>query len=144
MLIELHTWSFLEISFFRRVQQSKYLGSTVTNQNSIQEEMKSNLKSGSSCYHSVQNILCSSVLSKNANIEINRIIILPVYCTVVKIGRSHWGRNVDWRCLRMVCWGQSLGLGGRGKLGSGDIYIMRSLMICILHLIFLEWSPREK
>jgi len=51
---------------------------TLTNQNSIQEEIKSRLKSGNACYHSVQNLSSSSLLSKNLKIEINRTIILPV------------------------------------------------------------------
>jgi len=54
------------------------LGTTLTNQNSIQEEIKSRLKSGNACYHSVQNLLSSSLLSKNLKIKIYRIIILPV------------------------------------------------------------------
>ena len=47
-------------------------------QNSIQEETKSRLKSGNACYHSVQNILASSLPSKNVNIKIYRSIILPI------------------------------------------------------------------
>ena len=46
-------------------KSSKYLETTVTNQNSIQEEIKSILKSGNAFYHSVQNLLSSSLLSKN-------------------------------------------------------------------------------
>jgi hypothetical protein len=46
----------------------------LTNQNSIQEEIKSRMKPGNACYHSVQNILSS----KNINIKIYRSIILPV------------------------------------------------------------------
>jgi len=41
-------------SSFGRVEQFKYLGITITNQISIQEEMKSRLKSGNTCCHSVQ------------------------------------------------------------------------------------------
>jgi len=48
------------------------------NQNSIQEEIKSRLKSGNACYHSVQNLLSSSLLSKNLKIKIYRIITLLV------------------------------------------------------------------
>ena len=65
-------------SFFERVEQFKYLGTTLTNENSIQEEIKSGLKSGITCYYSVQNLLSSSLLSKNIKIKIYRNIILPV------------------------------------------------------------------
>ena len=53
------------------------MGTTLTNQNSIQEEIKSKLKSGNACYHSVQNRLSSSLLSTNLKIEIYRNITLP-------------------------------------------------------------------
>jgi hypothetical protein len=61
-----------------RVEQFRYLGSTVTNQNSIHNEIKSTLKSEDACYHSVQNLLSSSLLSKNIKIKIYRTIILPI------------------------------------------------------------------
>jgi len=65
-------------SSFERVEELRYLGITLTNQNSIQEEIKSRLKSGNACYHSVQNLSPSCLLSKNLKIKINRTIILPV------------------------------------------------------------------
>jgi hypothetical protein len=52
-------------SFFERVEDFKYLGRNLLNQNSIQEEIKSRLNSGNACCHSEQNLLSSSVLSKN-------------------------------------------------------------------------------
>ena len=57
-------------SSFERVEEFKYFGTTLTNQNSIQEEINSRLKSLNACYHSVQNLLSSSLLSKNLKIEI--------------------------------------------------------------------------
>jgi len=39
-----------------RVEEFKYLGTTLTNQNSIQEEIKSRLKLRHACYYSVQNL----------------------------------------------------------------------------------------
>ena len=51
---------------------------SLTNQNSIQEEIKSGMKSGNACCHSMQNLLSYSLLSKNLKIKIYRTIILPV------------------------------------------------------------------
>ena len=58
-----------DISSFERVEEFKYFGTTLTDQNYIQEEIKSRLKSGNVCCHSVQILLPSSLLSKNRNIK---------------------------------------------------------------------------
>jgi len=63
---------------FERVEEFKYLGTTLTHQNSIPEEIKSRLRLGNACYHLVQNLLSSRLLSKNLKIKIHRTIILPV------------------------------------------------------------------
>ena len=64
-----------------------YLGTTLTDQNFIQEEIKSRLKLGNACYYSVQNLLSTRLLSKNLKIKIYRTIILPVVFMGVKPGR---------------------------------------------------------
>ena len=50
----------------------------VNKSNSVREEIKNRLKLGNACYYSVQNLLSSSLLSKNLKIKIYRTIILPI------------------------------------------------------------------
>jgi hypothetical protein len=63
---------------FENVSQFKYLGTTVINEKLIQEKIKRRLNSGNACYHSVQNLLSSRLLSKNLKIGIYKMIVLPV------------------------------------------------------------------
>jgi len=56
----------------------KCLGKTLTNQNSIQEKMKSKLKSGNACYRWVQNLLSSILLREKLKNKMHRTIILRV------------------------------------------------------------------
>jgi hypothetical protein len=60
------------------VSQFKYLGTTVTSQNLIQEGTKRRFNSHNACYHSVQNLLFSHLLSRNVKITIYKAIIFPV------------------------------------------------------------------
>ena len=80
------------------MEEFKYLGTTLTNQNSIQEEIKSRLKSGNACYHSVQNLLSSNLLSKNLKIKIYRTIIL----SVVLYGCETWSVTLREECRLRV------------------------------------------
>ena len=68
----------IDSNTFERVEVFKYLGTYLTNQNCIAEEIKSRLMSGNACYHPVQNLLSSSLLSKKLKIKIYRTIILLV------------------------------------------------------------------
>jgi hypothetical protein len=49
---------------FERMDQFRILEKNLRYQNSMQEEIKSRLKSGNACYHSVQNVMSSSFLSR--------------------------------------------------------------------------------
>jgi hypothetical protein len=89
------------------VEQFRYSGTTLTNENSIQEEIKRRLKSRNSCNYSVQNIFSSSLLPEDLKIKIYRNIIL----SVVLYGCETWSltlkeegrlRVLDNRVLRRI------------------------------------------
>ena len=70
------------------------MGKILTNQNYIREEIKSRLKSR----YSKQNILSSSLLSKNIKIKIYRTIILRV----VLYGCETWSLTLREECRMRV------------------------------------------
>jgi len=81
----------IDNSSSERVEYFKYLGTTLTHQNPTQEEIKSRPRSGNACYHSVQNLLSSRLLSNNLKIKIYRTITSPV----VLYGYETW--LITWR-----------------------------------------------
>jgi hypothetical protein len=115
---------------FENVAQFSYLG-TITNKNLIQEEIKRRLNSGNACYHSVQNLLSSRLLSKNIKIRIYKTIILPV----VLYGCATWSLTLrEERGLR-VFENRVLIIFGPKRdevTGDGENCIMRSFITCTL------------
>jgi hypothetical protein len=90
---------------FERVEQFKYFLRTLTNRNAIHEEIKSGLKPGIACYHSVQDLLSYSLLSTNIKIKLYRTTNLPVVlygCEnwSLTLREEYWQRMFENRVLR--------------------------------------------
>jgi hypothetical protein len=64
-------------SSFETVEEFRCVGTTLTNQSFIQEEIQIRFKSGNACCHSVQIFFVFQFALKNMKIKIYRIIILP-------------------------------------------------------------------
>jgi hypothetical protein len=72
------------------VAKFKYLGITLTDQNCMYEDINSRLNSGNACYHSVQSLLSSCLLSRNVKVNIYKTKILPV----VLYGDETWSLTI--------------------------------------------------
>ena len=90
----------MDNSPIRRVEEFRYLGITLTNQNSIQEEIKSRLKLGNVCCYSVQNILSLSLLSKTLKIKI--LVYRTIILSVVLYGCETWSLTLRKECRLRV------------------------------------------
>jgi hypothetical protein len=129
---------------FENVSQFKYFNSiqffiiyvpsrtTVTNQNLIKEEIKRRLNSGNACYHSAQNLLSSSLLSKNVKVRIYKTIILPVvlyWCKTwsLTVREEHKPRVFENRVLRRISGPKRNGVtGGWRKLHNEELHNLYS------------------
>jgi hypothetical protein len=119
------------------VEKFKYLGTTLTDQNCMQEEIKSRLNSGNACYHSVQSLLSSCLLSRNIKVKKYKTIILPV----VLYGCETWSltlreenrlRVFENRVLRKIFGPKRDEVTGKWrKLHSEELHILYSSAILL-------------
>ena len=138
----------MENRSFTMVEGFKYLEKTLTNQDSMQEEIKSRLKSGNACNHSMQNLLSSSLLSKNLKIKIYRTIILPVVVYVCEtwsltLREERRLRVFENRLLRRIfgpMWDEVTGEWINNIMRSSMIYTV-SEKDCTFFFIFFSSCP---
>ncbi|KAJ4446933.1 hypothetical protein ANN_13635 [Periplaneta americana] len=120
---------------FEEVEKFKYLGATVTNINDTREEIKRRINMGNACYYSVEELLSSSLLSKNLKVRIYKTVILPVVLyrcetwTLI-LREEHRLRVFENKVLRKI-------FGAKRDEVTGEL---RKLHNAELHALRLRWA----
>jgi hypothetical protein len=98
----------------------------------MHEEIKSRLNSGNACYHSVQSLLSSRLLSRNVKVKMYKTVILPVVlyeCETwsLTLREVHRLRVFENRVLRRIFGPKRDEVTGEWrKLHSGDLHNLYS------------------
>jgi hypothetical protein len=118
------------------VAQFRYLGTTVTNKNLIQEKIKRGLNWSIPFNHSVQNLLSSRLLSKHRKIIIYGTIFLPIVLygpqNLEQQSVKSRGTPVENHCSKQACSAIAL------KCQGSELYV------CIHLFVSARWRWRGR
>jgi hypothetical protein len=92
---------------FENVAKFKYFEKALKSQNGIHDKTKNRLNSGNACYHSVQDLLSSHLISKNLKLKIYKTVIFLVVlhgCEAwsLTLSEKHRLRFVENKVLRRI------------------------------------------
>jgi hypothetical protein len=100
---------------FRRIDQFKYLGSIITQDNDIKTEISMRLQSANKCFFGLSNIFRSRAISKNLKVRMYLTLLRPIVLygaetwplrkteELIDTGRHQFDDNVDEEC-NLLSW----------------------------------------